>query len=131
MEAPMRKGVLGAAIFGAVIAVAAAAAPKKQPTVSFSEDVFPVLQIRCGACHAPGGEGFEASGLDLRSYDGLMKGTKFGPIVVAGEPATSNLMVLLDGRADKSLQMPHGKKKLTTCDRDLIRAWIREGAQNN
>jgi hypothetical protein len=26
---------------------------------------------------------------------------------------------------------PHGKKKLSTCDRDAIRAWIREGAKNN
>jgi len=27
--------------------------------------------------------------------------------------------------------MPHGKKKLSICDRNAIRAWIREGAKNN
>jgi uncharacterized membrane protein len=119
-------------VAGAALTLAAAAEPPKKPaTVSFSEDIFPILQIRCGACHAPGGEGYETSGLDLRSYEGLIKGTKFGPIVVPGDDLTSNLVVLLDGRADKSLQMPHNKKKLTSCDRDLIRAWIREGAQKN
>jgi len=127
----MRKTLLGTVIVAAAIGLAASAAPKKQPTVSFAEDVFPILQIRCGSCHAPGNDGFETSGLDLRSYEGLMKGTKFGPIVVAGDPTVSNLMVLLDGRADKSLQMPHGKKKLSICDRDMIRAWIREGALDN
>lgn len=115
----------------AVTASSAAVAATKKATVSFSEDVFPVLQMRCGSCHQPGGDGFEKSGLDLRSYEGLMKGTKFGPIVQPGDVTTSNLMVLLDGRADKSIQMPHGKKKLSTCDRDLIRTWIHEGAQNN
>ena len=121
---------MAAAVFAAASASAAVAASKK-PTVSFAEDVQPILQIRCQSCHQPGGAGYEKSGLDLRSYDGLMKGTKFGPIVQPGDPTTSNLLVLLDGRADKSIQMPHGKKKLSTCDRDAIRTWISEGAKNN
>jgi hypothetical protein len=29
------------------------------------------------------------------------------------------------------MRMPHGKKKLSICDRNAIRAWIREGAKNN
>jgi hypothetical protein len=82
-------------------------------------------------CHAPGQDGYEKSGFDLTSYDGLMKGTKHGAMIVPGDPLTSNLMVLIEGRADKSLQMPHGKKKLSSCDRDLIRKWIKQGAKNN
>lgn len=128
----MRRQTLSCLIAGiAVVAAAGANAASPGPTVSFSEDVFPVIQGRCVSCHQPGGDGFEKSGLDLTSYEGLMKGTKFGPIVVPKDPQTSNLMVLLDGRADKTIQMPHGKKKLSVCDRDEIRTWIREGAQNN
>jgi len=130
----MRKVVLSALVLGAALTAfaAGASASSKKPTVSFSEDVQPILNGRCVSCHQAGGEGLEKSGLDLTSYDGLMKGTKFGPIVVPGDTETSNLVVLLDGRADKSIQMPHGsKKKLTTCDRDLIRTWIHEGAKNN
>jgi hypothetical protein len=27
--------------------------------------------------------------------------------------------------------MPHGKTKLSICDRDAIREWIRQGAKDN
>lgn len=100
-------------------------------TTSFSEDVFPIFKGRCVGCHAPGQEGFEKSGLDLTSYEGVMKGTKFGPMVVPKDPNSSNLVWLLDWRGAPATRMPHGKKKLSTCDRNAIRSWIREGAQNN
>jgi hypothetical protein len=29
------------------------------------------------------------------------------------------------------LLTPHGKKRLSTCDRDAIRSWINEGAKDN
>jgi len=129
----MRKVVLSVLVAGAALAMATGAgAATKKSTVSYAEDVAPILQAHCVSCHQAGGEGLEKSGLDLTSYDGLIKGTKFGPIVVANDTQTSNLVVLLDGRADKSIQMPHGtKKKLSTCDSDTIRTWIHEGAKNN
>lgn len=119
------------AVAAAAAVLAAVPAFAKEPPVSFKDDVQPILQGHCVACHQPGAEGTVKSGLDLTSYAGLMKGTKLGPMVVAGDPLTSNLMVLIDGRADKSLQMPHGKRKLTICDRDIIRDWISQGARNN
>jgi hypothetical protein len=100
--------------------------------VSFSEDVYPIFKGRCIDCHhAPDGMGYQKSGLDLSTYEGLMKGTKLGPMVVPGDPDSSNLMWLLDWRASPELRMPHGKKKLSTCDRDAIREWIWKGAKNN
>ncbi len=123
----MKKSVL----LAAVLAAFATPALAKEEPVSFSEDIQPILQTRCTVCHQPGGDGLEKSGLDMTSYEGLMKGTKHGPMITPGDPVTSNLVVLLDGKADKSLQMPHGKKKLSTCDRDLIRKWIKQGAKNN
>lgn len=98
---------------------------------SFAEDVLPIFRGRCFGCHAPGGEGVEKSGLDLTTYEGVMKGTKYGPMVIAGDPQGSNLMWLLDHRGKPETRMPHGGKKLSTCDRDAIRSWIREGAKNN
>jgi hypothetical protein len=108
-----------------------AAKQAAKTTVSFSEDVFPIFKGRCLGCHEPGGAGYEKSGFNLGTYEGLMKGTKFGPMVIAGDPGSSNLMVLLDWRASAELRMPHGTKKLSTCDRDAIRRWIMEGARNN
>ena len=98
---------------------------------SFSEDILPIFKGRCVSCHQPSSTGYEKSGLDLTSYEGLMKGTKFGAMVVPRDPESSNLMWLLDWRASPEVRMPHGKKKLSICDRNAIRAWIREGAKDN
>ena len=129
-------------IRSAAVAVAAAAlvmsglperprqACAAEPT-SFAEDVMPIFRGRCVSCHQPGAEGFEKSGLDLTTYEGVMKGTKHGPMVIPRDPDSSNLLWLLDWRASPEVRMPHGKKKLSTCDRNAIRAWIREGAKNN
>lgn len=109
----------------------ACAAPPKAPTISFSEDVLPLLQFRCGSCHLPGGQGFVKSGFDVSSYDTMMKGTKYGAMILPGDPENSSLMRLLDWRVGAEIQMPHGKKQLSICDRDLIRTWIFKGAKNN
>ena len=102
-----------------------------QTKMSFREDIVPIFKGRCESCHQPSGEGTQKSGLDLTSYAGVMKGTKFGPMVIPGDPDSSNLMRLLDWRAAPELRMPHGKKQLSSCDRNDIRAWIREGAKDN
>jgi mono/diheme cytochrome c family protein len=119
--------VIGAELGTATTPACAAAAPK----VSFAQDIMPIFLGRCVSCHQQGAEGYEKSGLDLTTYEGVMKGTKHGPMILPRDPDGSNLMWLLDWRASAELRMPHGKKKLSTCDRNDIRAWIREGALNN
>lgn len=121
----------GLTAIGTDVAAPWRAACAAEALVSYAEDVAPVFRGRCVSCHAPGGQGYDASGLDLTSYAGLMKGTKYGPMIVPGDPDVSNLMRLLDWRAGAELRMPHGKKKLSTCDRDAIRVWIRQGAKDN
>lgn len=96
---------------------------------SFKEDVFPIFQIRCLECHQPGKDGYKESGLDLSSYEGLMKGTKYGPVVVPGSSMVSNLNVLVEGRA--AVRMPHNKKRLTRCEIEVLRHWVNQGARNN
>ena len=115
---------------GFAVRCLAAPAPK-EPPVSFKEDVLPVFQARCASCHSPDGEGYKASGLDLTTYKGVLAGTKYGPMVVAGDPDSSNLMRLIDWRIPPQMRMPHNKKQLSVCDRDAIRAWIRQGAKDN
>ena len=57
--------------------------------MSFAEDIAPIFKGWCVSCHQPGGEGYNASGLDLTSYDGVMKETKFGPMVISRSPPCS------------------------------------------
>lgn len=97
--------------------------------ISFAEDIVPIFKGWCVSCHQPGGQGYDASGLDLTRYDGLMKGTKFGPMVIPGKPDESNLVVLVEGRA--KVRMPFGHKALPSCLRDTIYSWVFQGAKNN
>ena len=122
------------AIGGLSLAGATALAPigqacAQQAHMSFVEDIAPIIKGWCVSCHQPGGEGYNASGLDLTNYDGLMKGTKFGAMVIPGQPDTSSLIALIDGRS--KINMPFGHKALPGCLRNNIWTWIFEGAKNN
>jgi len=100
--------------------------------VSFKMDVMPILSKHCYECHLPGGEGQVASGLDMSSYEMLMKGTKYGAVIRPGDSASSTLSILIEGRADPSLRMPHGDRPpLTEAETKIIAEWINQGAKNN
>jgi len=100
--------------------------------VSYSRDVEPILEANCLVCHQPGGAGYEASGFSMETYESLLKGTKFGPMIVPGDSAASNMIVLMEGRADPSISMPHGRAEpLSKVDIDTIRHWIDQGAKKN
>jgi len=108
------------------------AACSGEPTVSFSADVKPILDQNCVQCHQAGGQGEVASGFDLTTYDGVMKGARFGPMVIAGDVEGSNMLVLMEGRADPSISMPHGQQKPVSAEEiETIRLWIEQGAKNN
>jgi Planctomycete cytochrome C len=129
-----RLALVSVAVGGVSLAGATALAPihqacAQQAQMSFAEDIAPIFKGWCVSCHHPGGQGYNASGLDLTSYDGVMKGTKFGPMVIPGQPDTSNLIVLIAGRA--KISMPYGHKPLPDCLRNNIWTWIFEGAKDN
>ncbi|MBC8268349.1 MAG: hypothetical protein H8E36_06345 [Rhodospirillaceae bacterium] len=122
------KGLLlGAGLVGLVMATSAHA-----DHATFKAEVMPILKEHCLECHVPGQEGFDKSGLDMRTYESLMKGTEYGPIIVPGDAFSSNMMVLIEGRADAMLKMPHGgRKDLTKWEKLMLRRWINRGALNN
>lgn len=102
-----------------------------QEAVSFEADVYPIIELRCLECHQPGGPGYETSGLDLRTYEGMMKGTKYGPVVRPGQAMESSLIAVIDQRTDPEIWMPHNRKRLSKCERLLLRFWVNQGARNN
>lgn len=102
------------------------------PDVSYARDVSPILDKHCKSCHVAGQAGYVVSGFELGSYDALMKGTQYGPVVLPGDPLTSVLVMLIEGRADPSLKMPHGNAKpLDPAEIATIRKWVEQGAKNN
>ena len=61
--------ILGGHALGlALTAILVTGTPAAADPISFKEDVFPTLELRCLECHQPGGDGYEKSGLDMRTY---------------------------------------------------------------
>ncbi len=101
-------------------------------TVSYSKDIEPILAANCLECHAKGGAGEVKSGLSMVSYADLMKGTKFGAIIKPGDSLSSTMMLLIEGKADPSINMPHGDRKPLSAEQiKAIKTWINEGALEN
>lgn len=126
-----KSGIVGKLLLAATLP-ALLAACSNEATVSYSQDVQPILEKNCLSCHQAGGTGYEASGLSMVSYDDLMKGTDAGPMVIGGDVEGSNLLVLMEGRADPSISMPHGAMDpVPSNDIATIKQWIAQGAKNN
>lgn len=105
---------------------------RQERQVSFQHDVQPILNDRCIECHnPPQGKGYLKTGLSMASYDDLMQGTFYGPVIVAGNSRHSILNMLVEGRADPSMRMPHGRKALGSEEIEILRLWVEHGALNN
>jgi uncharacterized membrane protein len=115
-----------------VAGFAALAGCARDEAVSYSQDVQPILDKHCKSCHVPGQSGYVISGFELGSHEQLMKGTQYGPVVLPGDPLTSVLVMLIEGRVDPSLKMPHGGgTTLTESEIATVRNWVEQGAKDN
>ncbi len=119
----MRKGLLGSVVLIAAATSAVACGPR-DVNVSYAKDLEPILMKRCSGCHAPGQQGFTASGLDTTSHAALMKGGKYGTLVKPGDEFTSARKLLFTGKS-------HGRKQLSVDELGIFKVWVCEGAKNN
>jgi mono/diheme cytochrome c family protein len=91
--------------------------------VSFSGDVFPILQSRCSTCH--GGDRIE-NGFVLLSYDELMAGGESGLVILPDDAANSLLVQFVtEGK------MPKRGANLTPVQVQMITDWVNQGALDN
>jgi mono/diheme cytochrome c family protein len=79
----------------------------------------------CISCH---GASRPKAGINLTSYDTIMKGGKEGPVVVAGDPAGSKIIKALRHQPGAAAMPPRGA--LPDADIANIQAWIKAGAKN-
>jgi hypothetical protein len=102
-------------------------------TVSYAAQVQPIFNNRCTSCHAINGDG----SLDLRagvSYGNLVNvlSLNYGVTrVIPGDPDGSVLYGKVSGNPVFGGRMPPTGAALTALQRQLIRTWILEGANNN
>lgn len=101
--------------------------------VSYQHDVVPILESRCIKCHAPpDGAGYRTTGLSMLTYDSLMHGTDYGPVIVAGDSRRSILNMLVEGRAGKQQRMPHNEQTgLSDAQIEILKNWVNQGAPDN
>jgi mono/diheme cytochrome c family protein len=101
-------------------------------TVSYKNDIKPLFEKHCLSCHAESGAGQRAADLRLDSYENLMAGGKYGPVVVAGKVDKSPLVIFIHPGADAQKQMPmRAAVKLSKAEIGIIEAWVAQGAKNN
>ena len=117
----------------ALLSIPAMGSPVQgQKEISYKNDVYPILHDYCLNCHEPGGKGYVKSGLDMSTYQSLMKGTNFGSVINPGDSYTSVLIELVEGRAHPSIKMPFGMEGGLAKDKiGTLKKWIQQGAKDN
>ena len=107
---------------------AATEAPATQPaaegaTVSFANDVLPIVESRCINCH--GGDRTE-EGLDLTSHANILAGSDNGPVVIPGDAVNSLFVEMV-----ATQKMPKRGPKLTPDQIQIFTDWVNQGALDN
>ncbi|HEV3439569.1 MAG TPA: c-type cytochrome domain-containing protein [Gemmata sp.] len=92
---------------------------KDQKIPSFKNDVMPIMTDACTRCH--GGKK-KKGGVDLSSYDAVMKTVK------ASEPDKSSLVKSVTGQGAKLMPPKTG---LGDDQVAVLKAWIAAGAKND
>jgi mono/diheme cytochrome c family protein len=110
----------------AVIPTPIASAQKLGNTTgSFSEQVLPIFDAKCNACH---NSNRQLGGWDATSYETVMSTGENAPVIIAGDVENSLLAKYLLGSNGK-LMPPLGG--LSPEDIQAILDWIAAGAKNN
>lgn len=91
--------------------------------VSYANQVKPIIEAKCTKCH---GVETKKEGLDMRTYEDLMAGSRNGSVLTPGDAANS-LMVQLIERG----KMPNRGPKVTPEELQIIIDWVNQGALNN
>jgi hypothetical protein len=99
-------------------------------SLSFSKDVFPIIQKNCLPCHAQAERNM--SRLFMDNYDLFMKGGYNGSPVKPGNARESFLIEKINPDPPFGERMPmRSKEYLSDEEIDIFIRWINEGAKNN
>jgi hypothetical protein len=115
------RRLLGLPVGGAKQAAAGQRAERKV----FPDVVLPILTDRCTSCH---GAEKQKGKLRLDSVPVVLKGGENGPVVVAGQPAKSDLLHRLSLPPDDDDRMPPpGKPQPTDGEIRILAWWVEAG----
>ncbi len=90
-----------------------------QDKVTYTDQLLPLIQANCAKCHS---SDKKKADLDLTSYQGLLKGSGSGMIVLSGDPGGSKLWKALT-HAEEPF-MPPNRPKLSDKELEVFKQWI-------
>jgi len=93
-----------------------------QEKITYQDQILPLVEANCSKCHNPDKK---KADLDLTSYQGALKGSGSGLVVISGNPDGSKLWKALTHAEDPT--MPPNRPKLPDKDLDLFKKWILGG----
>ena len=111
-----------------------------QGEVSYLDDIEPIIKKSCISCHSGTGEGADVSEYLMTDYASVIKGTRYGAVVVAGSRMSSSLYLVVAGKTAPEIRMPpHNDESfaqgrgvmLSAGEIEAIGLWIDQGAKNN
>jgi hypothetical protein len=110
-------------IFGTLMAAGLLTAQSQPPTPSlYRDEIKPLLTKNCLACH---NSRMKQGGLDLSTREALMRGSEHGPVVVTGNPNSSQLYKVVAHITEP--HMPFQGKKLPAESIAKLAEWIKAG----
>ncbi len=86
-------------------------------SVSFAEDIVPILANNCYTCHSNLNAADFAQGITLENYEDVT--------------ASANLILGAIKHSEGFPQMPKNRDKLDTCLISKFEAWVNQGSQDN
>lgn len=113
------------AILAVALLPAAELPPAATDIVDFNDDVQPLFESRCYACH---GEASSMNGLRLDLKGDALAGGHSGPSIIPGNSADSRLIHMVAGHEVKVLMPPVGEP-LNAAEIGMLRGWIDQGAE--
>jgi mono/diheme cytochrome c family protein len=99
--------------------------------IQYDRDIRPLLSDRCFKCHGPDAQQRQA-GLRLDEVEAAFKPLESEQTpIVPGKPETSELVRRIFAEdADERMPPPDSGKELSPAERDLLRAWVAQGAEH-
>src|ERR1700758_1856593 len=90
--------------------------------VTYQDQILPLIEANCSKCH---NADKKKADLDLTSYQGALKGSGSGAVLVSGNPDGSKLWKAITHAEDPT--MPPNRPKLADKDLETFRKWILGG----
>ena len=111
-----------------------------QGEVSFADDIEPIIKKSCISCHSGTGEGANVSEYLMTDYANVMKGTRYGAVIVPDSRMSSSVYLVVAGKTAPEIRMPphndeafaQGRGVMLSAEEiETIGLWIDQGAKDN